>query len=447
LAPDDFGLFGIALLTMSTLEAFSQGGLIPALVQRKEIDESHLHTAWTFSIIRGAVLFLILYFSAPWVAVFFESEQVTAILRTVGIASLLAGMRNTGVMFFSKELRFDRQFVYEISFALTEFIVSIAVALVLKNVWALLWGLLAGYVATLLMSYICHPFRPRLKFQYIRFAELFRFGRWVLASTMVFFVINQGDSIFVGKVLGITALGFYQMAYMLSNLPATEITNTLSRVTFPAYSIVQDDVGRLRDGYFTVLEITAFVAIPLAGGICLLAWPFTVLFLGEKWTPMVPAMQILTLLCATRSVGATYASLFRGAGYPNYVFYAWVIKLVVMICIIYPLTARWGMAGVALATTLPTFASHFYGFKKVSHVLGGHTAKGMACALWPPLLCTAVMAIGVGAMKGFATSDIFSFSLTVLVGGVIYVACILLISAFFRGYNPMGKMIHIAKQS
>ncbi|GAI54637.1 unnamed protein product, partial [marine sediment metagenome] len=196
------------------------------------------------------------------------------------------GFVNIGVLYFQKELEFNKQFIYRASGTLADFVVAVAAVLILKSVWALVFGLLAGNFVRLIVSYLVHPYRPHFKLDLAKTKELFGFGKWILGSSILVFLITQGDDIFVGKLLGITFLGFYQMAYRISNAPATEITHVISQVTFPAYSKLQDNLPGLREGYLKTLQLTAFISIPLAGGIFILAPEFTTIFLGDKWMPM-----------------------------------------------------------------------------------------------------------------------------------------------------------------
>ena len=212
LAPHDFGLLGIAMLAIATLETFSQTGFQAALIQKKENVESYLDTAWTVSAIRGIVLFLILFLSAPVIAKFFNSPQATLIIRVIAVSTLLSGFRNIGILFFQKELEFNKQFIYELSAILVDITVAISLAIILRNVWALVWGGLAANFVRLFMSYMLHPYHRRIRFEKEKFQDLFGFGRWVLGSSILVFLITQGDDIFLGKTLGITALGLYQMA-------------------------------------------------------------------------------------------------------------------------------------------------------------------------------------------------------------------------------------------
>ncbi len=357
LAPSDFGLLGIAMLAIATLETFSQTGFNAALIQKKDNVESYLDTAWTVSAIRGILLFLILFLTAPLVVSFFNSPQAMLVIKVIAVSTLLSGFTNIGIMFFQKDLEFNKQFFYELSATLVDLTVAVALAFIIRNVWALVWGGLAANFVRLVMSYILHPYRPRIRFNKVEFKELFGFGKWVMASSILIFLITQGDDIFVGKMLGVTALGLYQMAYLISNMPATEISHIISQVTFPAYSKMQGDIPRLKAAYLDVLKLTAFISIPLAGGIFILAPEFTLIFLGAKWMAMVPAIQILVLAGLVRSIQATTGPVFLAANRPRIEPRLQTVRLGVLVVLIYPLSVEWGILGTSVALFFSTFVS------------------------------------------------------------------------------------------
>ena len=90
LAPQDFGLLGVALVAIGALEAFSHTGFYAALIQKKDNIDGYLDTAGTVSAIRGLLMFLVLFASAPLIARFFDSEQVILVIRVFAISILLA---------------------------------------------------------------------------------------------------------------------------------------------------------------------------------------------------------------------------------------------------------------------------------------------------------------------------------------------------------------------
>ena len=206
-----------------------------------------------------------------------------------------------------RQLKFNKQFIYEFSAITVEIIVSIGLALYLKNFWALVWGGLAAHSTRLLVSYCLCPYIPRIRFDTHRLRNMFGFGQWVFYSNALVFLTTQGDDMFVGKFLGIAALGIYQMAFMLSNLPATEISHVISSVTFPAYAQLQDQKERLRDAYIKVLKLTTLISVPFAGGIYALAGEGVMIAIGSKWLPTVSIMQVLVFAGCIRSIAATTA--------------------------------------------------------------------------------------------------------------------------------------------
>ncbi|GAG02148.1 unnamed protein product, partial [marine sediment metagenome] len=239
LSPNDFGLFGIALLALFALDIFSTTGFKQALIQKKEDTKPYLDTAWTVGIIRAFFIAAILFFLAPYVGAFFKTPSVVPILKVIGIVIILESLTNISVIYFEKEFKFHKYFAYQFAGNVANFAVAICTALIFRSVWALVLGRLAGVSVACIVSYIIDPYRPRFHVDLQKARKLFTFGKWILGSNTLRFFLSQGDDGFVGKLLGSTALGFYQVAYRISNMPATQITHIISQVTFPAYSKLQ----------------------------------------------------------------------------------------------------------------------------------------------------------------------------------------------------------------
>jgi O-antigen/teichoic acid export membrane protein len=432
LVPHDFGLMGIALLTMSTLETFSQTGFQQALIQKKADIRPYLDSAWTVLILRGIVLFGILYFAAPFVGSFFDAPEAKPIIQVIGLSVLFQAFTNIGVIYFQKELEFNKEFIYQFAGTLADFIVAVSAVLILKNVWALVFGLLAGNAVRCFVSYLIHPYRPRLSRDLKKSKELFGFGKWVLGSSILIFLIAQGDDIFVGKLLGATALGFYQMAYRISNMPATEITHMISRVTFPAYSKLQDDMPRLREAYLKVLQLTAFLSFPIAGLIFVLAPDFTMIFLGEKWMPMVPAMQILVFAGTVRSMAATTGPIFHAVGKPKIDTALQIIRLSVMAVLIYPFTIKWGIFGASIVVFLSIFISNI-AFSLMGLKITRCGIKKFRKIIAVPLINSILMISSILVFKVYINrTEGLSFLLFIGVGVLVYLGATYLFDKYLN---------------
>ena len=419
LAPADFGLFGIALLAMSALETFSQTGFSAALIQKNEDINPYLDTAWTVQLIRGTILALILFAVAPYIADFFDAPAAKSILQVIGLSVLFQGFTSVGVIYFQKELEFHKQFAYMFSGTLVNVGVAILAAFLLRSVWALVFGLLAGNIMRMVVSFLIHPYRPHLHFSYKQFKELFGFGKWIFGSSMLVFLITQGDDIFVGKFLGVAALGFYQLAYKISNMPTTEIAHVISQVTFPVYSMLQDNINKLSNAYLKVLQLTTFISMPLAGLIFILAPEFTILFLGEKWMPMVPAMQVLVLAGLVRSIAATTGPIFYAVGKPKVETRWQVVRLTVMAALIYPFTIKWGILGASIVVFLSiSISSVGFSYMCIKIIKCGFKNFSKMVAL--PLINGIVMVSSIFALKIY-TNTTGILTLFLLVGAGIFI--------------------------
>ncbi len=362
LAPNDFGLMGIALLTIQTLEAFSQTGFQAALVQKKNDIKDYLNNVWTVLFLRGLLLCFIIMLSAPAIARFFNTQQAVLLIQIVGLSFLVQGATNIGIVFFQKQLDFGKQYWYEFSGVVADFLVSIILVFVIRNVWALVGGKLAGELTRLIASYILDKFRPKFEFCWRKIKELHEFGRWISGINILVFLVTQGDSIIVGKIFGPISLGFYKLASTIANLPSTEITQVISQVTFPAYAQFQDDKKRLKKGFKKALLFTFLLSASLTFTIMILIRFFTRIFLGSKWLPIVSITQVLVLAGFVRSIQAIPGPIFQAMGKPQIDTFAQVVRICVFFIAVLLLIPKSGMMGVAYGVLISIFFTFLFSY-------------------------------------------------------------------------------------
>lgn len=420
LLPEDFGLIGVATITISIIETFSQPGLGAALIQKSERIEKYLDTIWTVSIVRSVIIYVLLFIGAPYIADFYKAPETTRIIQVFGISVIIAGCRNSGVAFFQKTLNFKRQYLYELSILLGNILVAIPAALFIGNVWALVLGGLAGSVTRFVMSYVLHPFRPRLRFDGEKFIELFKFGRWVLGSSILVFGVSQADDIFMGKMFGVAALGIYQMAYMLSNLPTTETSRVISHVTFPAYSKMQDDLRRFSNAYLKVLQMVFFIAIPLAGAIFVFASDAISIFLSDRWLQVVPLLRILVWAGLTQAFVDATGSVFNACGKPSINTKWQIFSLLVLIISIYPLAGQFGAPGVAIAVLAANIAAAVISIREVRKVLRFDFFRFIKVLAFPLIGMLISVVVVTQLRRILVFSSIMEFILLLGIGAAIY---------------------------
>ena len=435
LSPKDFGLLGIGLLVLSGLENFSDLGLNSAVIQQKEENvDRYLDTMWTLKLARGVVLATVIVLIAPVVASVFNEPRATDIVRLIALSPIFVALRNPGIVYFKKDLDFHLEFLYQMSGSVTRFAVSLAWALLSPTVWALVAGLVASEFVKTVFSYAGHGYRPWLSLDRERAGELINYGKWITGNSILYFLNSEGDDAIVGWLLSATALGFYQMAFRLSNAPATEVTQVISNVMFPAFSTLQDDLWALRDAYYRMLQVTVFVSFPMAFGIAAVADVFVLTFLGQEWAQMITVMKILAGYALLRSIGKTMSPLWKAIGRPDYITKVSLLRVVIAAILIIPATNAYGINGaglVILGTYLfPMFPIDVY--LVVTSIEGSYTRFARELAY--PL-------IGSGEMYALVTTidqrnplapGVVEFALLVAVGAVTYVAAVGLLATQFR---------------
>ncbi len=428
LVPEDFGLMGVTAVVLGGLSVFTNTGIEPAIIQRKDCNERVLNTAWVISVIRGIFLCILLFIAAPYVALFFNDSRLTLIVRVISITLLASGFRNIGLILLQKELDFRKRTYFSLIVSTCTTTTAIILAFILKNVWALVVAEVVGSFVSLFVSYLIHPFRPRFQFNRIASRELLAFGRYIFASGVLVYLITQGDDAFVGRFLGMTALGFYQYAYYLSNLPATNITHVISQIIFPAYCKIQEEQEALWTGFLRVIGLTAFLAFPLSGLLLVLAVPIVRFLYGSQWLPIVPALQVLCVFGAIRSIAATTGPLFTALGKPKFIFYVNLAKLGLIAVLVFPLTRQYGIVGTSLSVTIPMIVEQFALWKILSRALPSVRIRGIVGELWPPILGVVLMGCTLALVDLFLIGEssftMSMFIVQVLLGTGIYLAVV-----------------------
>ncbi len=368
LAPHDFGLMGIVLLMISILEAITHTGFEQALIQKNEDVTEYLNVAFTWHLARGVVIAALMALAAPFIARWYHEPALRELTWACSAYVVFQGASNIGTIFFQRDLDFAKVCLINVLRALMSVAVAIPAILIFRNVWALMVGFVAGALLGTIISYMVHPFRPRLSWDWAKAQKLVTYGKWITGMVIIGFISTQGDDVFVSKYLGPAALGFYQLAYSISNLPATKITHVLSKVSFPAYSRLQDSPDELRDAFRGVMRTTMLVVGPL-GAFLWLAVPYVVdLIVGKKWAPIIPLVRILVISGVLRAFAALAGALFRAKNRPDLDFKMNLPRVFLVVALIYPLSAHYGLVGacfvvlIAVSSTLPTW---FYGVKRL----------------------------------------------------------------------------------
>ncbi len=315
LAPADFGLLAMATLVIGLIEMWLAFGVDSALIQNADADREDFDTAWTIRFLQGVVIAAVVVASAPLAQAYFREPRLGPLLWALSLGVLVSGLTNIGVVQFTKNLEFGKDFRYRAISKLISFAVGVGAALWMRNYWALAVGIVGGYIASCIVSYVVHPYRPRWSLK--RWRKLWSFSQWMLLMNVLGYVAQKADEVLVGRYLSATQMGFYSVASDIGLMPSAELAAPVNRVLFPAFSRLQSEPGRLAAAYCNALAMVAAVTVPAGAGLALVAHQVVALLLGAKWGPAVPMLQILAVGGIVRSLASSGSYLLMSIGHPR----------------------------------------------------------------------------------------------------------------------------------
>lgn len=418
LFPEDIGLFALAALSLGFVELFVQGGFYQAIVQERDDVRKYLDTAWVGQIARNIIVGGIVIVAAPLLGAFFGHPDIVPLTRVLALSVVLIGFQNIGIILLQKEMRFNRQFFFDITVVLCDVASVIVAGFILRNAWALVIGALVNRIAALFFSFVFHPYRPKFAPQWDAFRHLFGYGKWVSLGAIATYFVGQGDKFAVGKIVGPAGLGFYQPAFALALLPVAEFGRTLGNALFPLFAKIAS--GKREDSFFRVTEIVFAFTIPASIGIFALAPDIVRIVYGERWLPMVPLVSALALYGLLRTFETVGAPFFNGIGKPKVVTTAFFAQLLAMAFLLVPLLRAHGLVGAAWAMLGSGAASMLLYVAALRHekVL---TLARAARLLLPPLLAGAGMFAAISALESvLPVANILILLVFVGFGAVVY---------------------------
>lgn len=420
LTPEIFGLMSICMIVVRGIEIFTETGIGTAIIHRQKNFEEEKDVAFTLMVFRGFILAIVTFLIAPLIAIYYKESVLDLIIKVFAVSFIFKGFYNINTIHYQIELDFKRLSYLEQATNFINFAIVVTLAYYLRNVWALVIGQVAASLIGTVMSFIIIPGRPRISFNKRIAKELFTYGKFITGLTIILYISTELDNMVIGRVLGVKYLGYYVVAFTLANLPATHISKLISKIMFPAYSKLQNNPIALQDAYLKVLKLVANITIPASVGIAILASEIIKVIYGVKWMPAVGALQILCIFGLIRAIGSLNGYLYNAIGKPNITFYLNVVRFLILLAVIYPLTSKYGIEGTAIAVTFPVLFLYFIEIYILTRVLKLEAIR-ITKTLLMATCFSLIMALIILYIKSkIMNVDIYALILLIICGMISY---------------------------
>ena len=296
LDPKAFGLVAMAGVFLRFATYFANMGMGQAIVQKIDLEEKDIRSAFTSSIILGVFFSALIWIASPLGALFFERPDVIPIIKGLSIAFLFTGLAITSESLLRRNMNFKTLSIINVLAYIFGFGgVGITSALNGLGVWSLVYATLSRSFFNALFCYISVKHTLKLNFIWQDYKKLFSYGSRISLISFFEFIGQSLDTLIIGKVKGPNLLGIYNRALEVGQLPMTYISTSLSKVLFPAFSSIQNNLKKLKNSFLASVSLTSYILIPIGFGMSMAAEEIVYTVLGRQWSESIPLFQILAL--------------------------------------------------------------------------------------------------------------------------------------------------------
>lgn len=382
LAPEEMGLMVMILSLTQLFEVLTEVGIKQSIIQHKNgADPKYLNMAWWFQSLRSIGLYAVAFIAAPWLCEFYfhtkpevltnySMGELILLVRVAFISILFNGFVSPGAHVLEKKFRFGRAIVIMQGGFVVGAIVTIILAFVIRNVWAIVIGFAATGFTICLMSYVLCPFMPKFAYHRESFQGLYRFARGVVGLPVLTYIAFNIDVLVAGKLVSTSLVGLYGMALTLAVAPQDLFSRIISPILFPAFAEKQDDREALCRAVLQMTKLTAlFVIPPIALAIICSATILTFVF-GPEYSIVAGPFGLLCVYVLLLIQGTVLTNVFFGIGQPGKHRTFVGIRALILVVLMYPGIKLFGLTGAAAVVVVASFVATCVQITMIRKIIG-----------------------------------------------------------------------------
>ena len=362
LNPGDYGLMAMLGIFSAVANTIMDSGFTTALINKKTIRHEDYNAVFWFSAFCGIIIYVILFFSAPLIAEFYNQPVLLNLSRVLFLSFLISslGIAHNAILF--KKLKVKQRGIVDIVAVFVSGVVGLIFALLGFAYWALAIQLVTQCLVATLLRWCFSGWRPTFSFDFSPIKEMFGFSSKILFNNILGQVNMNVFSVLLGKYYTDTDTGYYSQGNKWMIIGNTTVSGMIQGVAQPVLVEVVDDKERQKNVFRKMLRFGAFVSFPALLGLALVAKEFILLTVGEKWIDSVPYLQILTIAYSFSFITNLYCSLLLTHGKSNVVLYGSSIiygsNLILAFCLV-PYGIFTMIIGCSILTVFSNLFWHF----------------------------------------------------------------------------------------
>lgn len=295
LDPEVYGTLALVTVFITILQAFVDGGLGNALIQKKDADDLDFSSVFYFNMLVCLALYALMFFAAPWIASFYDKPELTPVIRVLSLTLVISGVKNIQQAYVSRNMLFKKFFFATLGGTIGAAAIGIYLAYKGYGVWALVAQHLFNLTVDTLILWITVKWRPKRMFSWARLKTLLSYGWKLLAAKLIDTGYNELRALIIGKKYSEEDLAFFNRGKQFPNLLTNNINDSIDSVLFPSMSKEQNNPETVKRMTRRAIMTSTFLMAPLMIGLAAIAETLIPVILGEKWLPCVPFLRIFCI--------------------------------------------------------------------------------------------------------------------------------------------------------
>lgn len=426
LTPEDYGITALPTVFLTIANVFIDGSFGAALVRKQDLSEKDLATSFYYSVCVGVSMYFVLFFTAPFIASFYNIPVLTSLVRVTALTFLFGPLLTPQTVLLTRKLDFKTPARISVINKLFSAIVGIIMAYTGYGLWALVVSSLTSSILGLIQTWWVVKWIPRERFSKKSFSYLWSFGNKLIVQRLIDTIYSNVAPLIIGKLGGTVDLGNYNRAKGYAQLPSTNVAGVLTSVTFPVLSKMQDDNEKLKNNYRRMIKVSAFICFPMMILLAAIAKPLVVVMITEKWIGCVILLQIICFTYMWQPIHILNVNLLQVKGRTDLTLKLELIKKPISLLITIS-ALQFGIVYFCAAEVL----LQMFALTLNTHYTGKLIGVGLFKQLFD-IMPAFIMSIFMGLVVLWVNSYITNMFVQIFVGVIVGVLLYLLSSIIFK---------------
>lgn len=345
LMPEEFGLIGMIAVFMAIGQSLMDSGLTQSIIRSEDPNQEDYSTVFFFNLAGSIIVYFLIYFTAPLIASFYRQPALIEILRVYCLSFIIMAFSAVQFARLTKLMDFKTQMLVTIPSLVASGILGIYLAYQGFGVWSLVWRHLFQSFLQTVQLWIRSKWQPSFIFSISKFKEHFNFGYKLTLSGLLDTIFSNIYQIIIGRYFIASQVGYYTRAQTLRQLPVSNISGALNKVTYPLFASIQNDDVRLKRVYKEIMLMVLFIIAPTLIIMGVLAEPLFRFLFTEKWLPAVPYFQVMCLGGILYPIHAYNLNILKVKGRSDLFLKLEIIKKILVVVVI-SISIRYGIMGL-----------------------------------------------------------------------------------------------------